>query len=188
MSVLFEYVIMHLSYFEGDKFMKKITILIAFLVLLLLPIDANAASKVKLSATKKTVTVGKTIKISLKNNKKKVKWSVSNSKIKIVKKTNEYVKIKAVKKGTATLKAKVGKKTYKCKITVKKNLTMKQAKAKLRKWIAKNGHESSGAILRYDHMDGDNYVFQYYHDMGTHTATMNWYYVNKKTGKIKAMF
>lgn len=162
--------------------------LIMLCALLLLPIEANAASKVKLSATKKTMYVGKTTKITLKNNKKKVKWSVSNGKVKIVKSTKQYVKIKAVKKGTVTLKAKVGKKTYKCKITVKKNLTVKQAEDKLRKWIAKNGQESSGAMLFYDHMEGDNYVFHYFCDMGTHTATINWYYVNKKTGKIKPMF
>ena len=100
--------------------MKKIKIIIiAMALVLLLPINVNAAPKVKLSSTKKTIEVGKTVKISLKNNKKKVKWSVSNGKIKIVKKTNKYAKIKAVKRGTATLKAKVGKKTYKCKITVK---------------------------------------------------------------------
>lgn len=102
--------------------MKKIKIIIiAMALVLLLPINVNAAPKVKLSSTKKTIEVGKTVKISLKNNKKKVKWSVSNGKIKIVKKTNKYAKIKAIKKGTATLKAKVGKKTYKCKITVKKS-------------------------------------------------------------------
>lgn len=94
-------------------------LLIVMVICLIVPFNCEAASKVKLSSTKKTIEVGKTVKISLKNNKKKVKWSVSNGKIKITKKTNKYAKIKAIKRGTATLKAKVGKKTYKCKITIK---------------------------------------------------------------------
>ena len=104
--------------------MKKLRLVILLMVIMLLPMDAQAASKAKLSASKKSVTVGQTVKISMKNNKKKVKWSVSNGKIKIVKKTNKYAKIKAVKAGKATLKAKVGKKTYKCKITVKENTSL----------------------------------------------------------------
>ena len=108
---------------EGGYIMKKLRLIILLMVIMLLPMDAQAASKAKLSASKKSVTVGQTVKISMKNNKKKVKWSVSNGKIKIVKKTNKYAKIKAVKAGKATLKAKVGKKTYKCKITVKKKKT-----------------------------------------------------------------
>ena len=100
--------------------MKKVRIILVLMVILLLPLDVQAASKVKLSSSNKTVQVGKTVKISVKNNKKKVKWSVSNGKIKIVKKTNKYVKVKAVKAGTAVLRAKIGKRTYKCNFTVKK--------------------------------------------------------------------
>ena len=100
--------------------MKKVRIILVLMVILLLPLDVQAASKVKLSSSNKTVQVGKTVKISVKNNKKKVKWSVSNGKIKIVKKTNKYVKVKAVKEGTAVLRAKIGKRTYKCNFTVKK--------------------------------------------------------------------
>ena len=70
--------------------MKKLRLIILLMVIMLLPMDAQAASKAKLSASKKSVTVGQTVKISMKNNKKKVKWSVSNGKIKIVKKTNKY--------------------------------------------------------------------------------------------------
>lgn len=79
-----------------------------------------AKKKTKLSAKTKTIYKGKTAKIKILNNKKKVKWSVSNKKIKIVKKSKKYAKIKGVKKGTSYLKAKIGRKTYKCKIKVKK--------------------------------------------------------------------
>ena len=96
------------------------TIAILLVAILLLPSNVYAKKKVKLSNTKKTVTVGKTATIKLLNNSKSVKWSTTNGKIKIIKKTKKYAKIKGVKAGNAYLKAKVGGKTYKCKVTVKK--------------------------------------------------------------------
>lgn len=107
---------------KGDFFMKNkrivSVILTLAMVLSFLP-NIQASAKVKLSATSKTLYVGKstTIKIS---GAKSVKWSVSNKCIKIVKKTKTYAKIKAVNKGTAYLIAKVGNKTYKCSVCVKK--------------------------------------------------------------------
>ena len=83
----------------------------------------SAASKPALS--KKTVTLkkGKTTTIKLKNARKKVVWKSSNSKVvKVVKKKGKYrstVTIKGLKKGKATITAKCGKKTYKCRVTVK---------------------------------------------------------------------
>jgi hypothetical protein len=42
--------------------------------------DMAAKKKVKLSKKSVTVTVGKTVKVKLKNNKKKVKWTVTSGK------------------------------------------------------------------------------------------------------------
>ena len=97
---------------------KKITslILVFALMLSLFP-SVSASAKAKLSATSKTLTVGKTATIKI-TGEKSAKWSVSNGKIRIVKSTKTYAKIKAVSKGTSYLKAKVGNKTYKCKITI----------------------------------------------------------------------
>lgn len=92
-------------------------------VLVLFPTTASAAGKTKLNTTKKTINVGDSCTVKLLNNKKKVKWSVSNKNIKIVSKNNKQAKIKGVKKGTSYLKAKVGSKTYKCKVTVKEKKT-----------------------------------------------------------------
>ena len=84
----------------------------------------NAASKPSLS--KKTVTLkkGKKTTIKLKNARKRVIWKSSNKKIvKIVKikgKRRSTVTIKGLKKGTAYITAKVGKKKYKCKVKVGK--------------------------------------------------------------------
>lgn len=89
---------------------------------------ADAAKKTpKLSVSKATITVGKTKKVTVKKVKaKKVTWTVNKKGKKIVKlakKSKKGVTIKALKKGTATVtaKIKVGKKTYKktVKVTVK---------------------------------------------------------------------
>ena len=94
--------------------------------------DANAkAKKPKLSTSKATITVGKTKKITVKKAKpKKTTWTVNKKGKKIVKLTKKKktsVTIKALKKGRATVtaKIKVGKKNYtkKVKVTVKGKTT-----------------------------------------------------------------
>ncbi|MDY2922637.1 MAG: Ig-like domain-containing protein, partial [Eubacterium sp.] len=78
--------------------------------------DAKKKKKVALNKTKLTLTVGKSYKLKLKNNKKKIKWTSSKKKVATVSKTG---KVKAKKAGTARITAKVGKKKYVCKVTVK---------------------------------------------------------------------
>ncbi len=102
---------------KTKKLLTLVVIMLSFLVLF--PSSANAAGKTKLNTTKKTINIGDSCTVKLLNNKKKVKWSVSNKTIRIVSKSNKQAKIKGVKKGTSYLKAKVGSKTYKCKVTVK---------------------------------------------------------------------
>ena len=80
--------------------------------------NADAKAKPKLSKKKVTLTVGKKVKLKVKNaGKKKVKWKTSNKK---VAKVNKKGVVKAKKAGKATITAKIGKKTLKCKVTVKK--------------------------------------------------------------------
>ena len=86
---------------------------------------AAATKKVKLNTTKKTLTVGKTLKLTLKEGKKKVKATkvkFTSSK-KAIATVTKYGNVKAKKKGTATITATYKKKKYKCKITVKKKAT-----------------------------------------------------------------
>lgn len=87
----------------------------------------SAASKLKVSPTRKTVYVGS--KVTIKANKK-VKWSVSGKKkiVKIVSKKskkNKKVTVKAYKAGTAYVKVKYGKKTKKIRITVRSKVPTK---------------------------------------------------------------
>ena len=80
--------------------------------------NVEAKAKPKLSKKKVTLTVSKKVKLKVKNaGKKKVKWKTSNKK---VAKVNKKGVVKAKKAGKATITAKVGKKTLKCKVTVKK--------------------------------------------------------------------
>ena len=80
--------------------------------------NVEAKAKPKLSKKKVTLTVGKKVKLKVKNaGKKKVKWKTSNKK---VAKVNKKGVVKAKKAGKATITAKIGKKTLKCKVTVKK--------------------------------------------------------------------
>lgn len=77
------------------------------------------AKKVRIAKSAK-VTVGKTVKVKLKNNRKKVKWKVITGKkrIKIVKKSKTYAAVKGLKKGKSKIQAVIGKKKYTCKVTV----------------------------------------------------------------------
>lgn len=101
-------------------------------VSLLAPSDMAEAKTPKLSKKIAVVRVGKTVSIKLKNvaKKAKVKWSVKSKKVaKIVKATKKSAKLKGVKAGKTTVKAKykLGKKTktFSCKITVKRKAAVK---------------------------------------------------------------
>ena len=98
--------------------MKKTKIYSLMLLLILLlsfPMSADAA-KVKLNKKSITLPVAKTFKLKVKGTKKKVKWKSSNKNVATV---NKKGLVKAKKAGKATIRAQVGKKTYKCKVTVK---------------------------------------------------------------------
>ncbi|MCR4605004.1 MAG: hypothetical protein K5639_03295, partial [Eubacterium sp.] len=83
----------------------------------------TAAPKVKLSKTKLSVTIGKTGKISMKNTKKNVMWSIEasgTSYASIKSYTKNTVTVKGLKKGKASLIGTVGNKSYICSVSVKK--------------------------------------------------------------------
>ncbi|KSV58156.1 Ig-like domain-containing protein [Acetivibrio ethanolgignens] len=74
------------------------------------------AATVKISATKKTLTVGKSFTLKITGAKKKVTWSTSKKSVATV---SSKGKVTAKKAGTATITAKVDGKKYTCKVTVK---------------------------------------------------------------------
>ena len=112
--------------------------------------DAAAKKKVKLNKTKVVLKVGKKTTLKLKNNKKKVKWSSNKKKVATV--TKKGV-VKAKKKGTAKITAKVGKKKYVCKVTVKAASTKKSNKNTNRK---NNSSKTNGGTQKVNGTPGKN--------------------------------
>ena len=102
--------------------MKKICkFLTVFLLAITLGFLANsesvdAKSKVKISNSKITLTVGQSKTLKVKGTKKKPKWSSSKKSVATV---SSKGKVVAKKAGNTTITAKIGKKKYKCKVTVK---------------------------------------------------------------------
>lgn len=76
----------------------------------------EAATKVKLNYTKKTIYEGDSFKLKVTGTKKKVKWSSSNKWIASV--SSKGI-VKGVSKGSCKITASVGGKKYTCKVTVK---------------------------------------------------------------------
>ena len=105
---------------NGKKSLKKASVLLTtfLLIVMCLAVDTTSvsAAKIKLNKTKLTLTQGKKYRLKIKGTKKKVKWSSTKKSVATV---NKKGVVTAKKKGTAYIKAKVGKKTYKCKVTVK---------------------------------------------------------------------
>ena len=109
------------------KIKKGFALLLVFVMAVsVIPQSVFAAKKkVKLSKKAVTVAVGESVKIQLKNNKKKVKWSITSGKknVTLSKKKKTGVIIKGKKAGKTKVQAKIGKKKYVCKVTVKKAAT-----------------------------------------------------------------
>ena len=84
---------------------------------------AEAKSKIKLSCKSMSLNGGAANTITLKGTKKKVKWSVVSGKkvVKLKNKKRTSVKIVALKRGTAKVQAKLGKKKYICRVAVRRN-------------------------------------------------------------------
>ena len=99
----------------SKKMWKKLSALLLMVVMVLTMSLSVQAAAVKMNKAKATLYPGQKVTLKVTGTSKKAKWSSSNAKVAKVSKG----KVTAVKKGKATIKAKVGKKTYTCKITVK---------------------------------------------------------------------
>ncbi len=103
--------------------MKKIISFILVCLLAFSPITTNIspfvitsqASAIKLNKKSATLEIGSCVQLKIVGSKKKAKWSTTNKDIATV---TSKGKVKAQSVGKCFIKAKVGKTTYKCKITV----------------------------------------------------------------------
>lgn len=104
------------------KVKKTLAVALTFaMTVVMVPQSALAAKKqVKLNKKSVSVAVGKTVKVKLKNNKKKGKWTVVSGKknVALSKKGKTGVTIKGKRVGKAKVQAKIGKKKYVCTVTV----------------------------------------------------------------------
>lgn len=140
-----------------------------------------ASKKMKLSATSKKLDIGKsfTLKIYTRGNsvldskgrlavmddkddihywfdyKTKARWKSSNPKVATV---SSKGKVTAKKKGTATITAKVGKTTYKCKVTVLRPISKKLLKFEE---IPTAGNGFGGAGLAYKITNKNDYTVEF---------------------------
>lgn len=94
-----------------------LTIAIALVCPSIIPHDVTTvtAAKPKISKDYLQLTKGQTYRININNTKKKVKWSTSSNYVATV---NSKGKITAKRKGMALVRAKIGSKTYTCKVLV----------------------------------------------------------------------
>lgn len=92
------------------RVLSTIMMMVAVLIMSL-----NAQAAVKISKKSATLIKGQSLILKVTGTKEKVKWSTNKKKVATV--TQKGV-VKAKAKGTATISAKVGKKTYKCKVKV----------------------------------------------------------------------
>lgn len=93
--------------------------IIAMMMVMIFSVNVFAAKPV-LNKTKLTLNVGQSYNLKLKNYKNTVRWSSSDYVKASISATGKVV---ARKKGTVTLTAKAGKKSYRCKLTVNQPVT-----------------------------------------------------------------
>lgn len=98
--------------------MKKFIFLFITLVLIITlagPMQTVSAATIKLNQTKAKVIKGDYLYLKVSGTKSKVSWNVKNKSIATI---TSKGKVTAIKTGSTTITAKVGKKTLNCKITV----------------------------------------------------------------------
>ena len=97
------------------KSKKLLAIFTIMLLIVCMAVPVSAAGKI--NKKKATFKVGHTLQLGVTGTKGKVKWTSSKKSVATV---SSKGRVKAKKKGSATITAKIGKKKYTCKVTVKK--------------------------------------------------------------------
>ncbi len=143
-----------------------IIVLVAMVLSVIGIFSVSASAKMKINKKKATIYVGKTVKLKVKNANKKVKWSSTKKSVATVSKKG---KVKGKKTGKATIIAKVGKKKFKCKVTVKKvykkriSVSVKSSIIGTIKTYGKSDYSDSDGWYYYlDYLDYDDEYNEYY--------------------------
>ena len=100
------------------RFIKSFMIALALITAVTVVLPNQVVNVEAKTSMKRTIYVGQTLKLYVIGvKKKKVKWRSTNKK---VAKVSKKGKVKGLRPGKATIIAKVGKRSLKCKLTVKK--------------------------------------------------------------------
>ena len=102
------------------KILASLALCTAVATSLTLAQSAQAATP-KLNKSSISIYKGKTYKLKVSGTKSKIKWTSKNKKVATVTSSGT---VKGVKKGSTYIYAKVGKKTLKCKVTIKENIKL----------------------------------------------------------------
>lgn len=153
--------------------------------------NAEAKAAPRLNYKKVTLVQGKKKKLKVKGTKRRVKWYSTKKSVATV---NKKGVVKAKKKGKATIVAKVGKKKYHCKVTVKRKTSKKKTngkKVKLNKSVKKQlpypdflTFEDPDGVVAGTSVDFFSYLMYYGKDMTGTTDSVRanyfkWYSSNK---------
>lgn len=152
----------------------------------------EASAKMKLSKTKCTLQVGKTLKLKVKGTKKKIKWSSSKKKVATVSKKGV---VKAKKAGKTNIIARVGKKKLVCRLTVKKkaaagksndskNTDIKKSNEELAKSMAASVEQAADGSLLFAIKNNNNCTINY----ASLTATWKDVRGTEKSKKLEIYF
>ena len=121
---------------------KRSLLIILSVMIMILALPMTASAKVSISKKSLSLKVGQTATLKVTGTKKKVKWSSNKKDIATV---NQKGKITAKKAGKAVITAKIGKKKYTCKVTVKKAPKV-SSKASSKKWTSAELHTLDGYL------------------------------------------
>lgn len=100
------------------KEIRKIAVSL-FVMMMLVMLNVCNVSAAQLNKKSIILVKGKSYTLKISGTSKKATWKISKKAVaKLTSKKKKSVKIKAVRRGKATVSAKVGKKTYRCKVTV----------------------------------------------------------------------
>ena len=94
---------------------RLFVVLLSSVIMIAFFASAAEAASIKLNKSKITVSVGETYRLRVSGAQKPPKWKSGNKRIVSVGKKGN---VKGISSGTATVSAKVGRKVYKCRVTV----------------------------------------------------------------------
>lgn len=171
------------------KYLKKLVVL-CLLISVLLPTDNATAATPRLNHTTLNVCTIDTVTLKVLNTNKKVTWSSSN---KSVVKVNQKGEVTPTGFGKATITAKFGNKTLKCKVNVLYEdywfstkddryscsvMPITKTKARVKVFITYKGKDYSSGNMIAKYVDG-HYIFK---NQGKYNISGSFKVVKQKYG------